>query len=280
MSALTEYQIGDRVFVWTFGDDAIQAAYGTNCAAIVGSDSVVLVDPLIAPAHARQVEAALRAHTAAPVRAVVLTHHHTDHTLGAALFARQGAAVIAHQACRERILAEHPALLAERRARPDLADLFADAEVVAPLVTFEQTLTVHPGGLEVEVWHPGWVHTPGDAFVYVPAERVAIAGDLLFNGYHYNYEHARLDQVRRGLDALRALDADVFVPGHGPVAGAEVIDLQAAYHDAVEAVVRDGLAAGWTDEGIVEALRTRFPGYRLEVVLPTAVARLRAHLAR
>lgn len=279
MSTLIETPVRPNIVVLTLGGEVMHTAYGTNCTAIIGADAVILVDPLIAPASARQVEQAVRARTSAPVRFVVLTHHHTDHALGSSWFARQGALVIAHRVCAERMAAEHPGLIAERRAQPELRELFADAEPTRPSVTFDESLTLHVDDLEVEVWHPGWGHTPGDAFLYVPGERVAICGDLVFNGYHYNYEDASPEGVRKGLEALRALDADTFVPGHGQVGGPEALARQAEYHDAVESIVR-GAVTSASEASIAEALRGRFAGYRLDVVLPAAVARFRQTAVR
>lgn len=280
MSALIATEVRPSIVTWTLGGDVIHTAYGTNCTAIIGDRGVILVDPLIAPAHARLIEEALRVRTRAPVRFVVLTHHHTDHALGSAWFAAQGAAVVAHRACAECIAAEHEGLIAARRARAETSELFADAVPVQPSVTFDDGLSLHLDGLEVEIWHHGWGHTPGDAFLYVPAERVAISGDLLFAGYHYNYEDASLPGARKGLEALRALDAEVFVPGHGAVGGPELMERQAEYHDAVEQIVYDAASAASDDTALADALRGRFPNYRLGIVLPTAIARIKAQATR
>ncbi len=251
-------------------------AYGANAVALIGADAVLVVDPLISPALGRRIAEAVRERTAAPVRFVAFTHHHTDHTWGAAAF--PGAAVLAHRACRERMAEEHPALLSSRRADPTLAPLFADASPVLPQVVYDEGLVVHLGGLEVELWHPGWGHTPGDTFLFLPDERVAICGDLVFAGYHVNYEHASLPGLRQGLRALAALDADVFIPGHGAPGGAELLDAQARYHDEVERVVREGVAEGLDDDALVERIAGRFPDHRLRMVLPTTVRRLREHV--
>jgi len=275
-AGLRETAVRSNVVVWTLGGETMRTGYGTNCTAVWGRDAVLLVDPLIAPAHARMVEDALRRHTDAPVRLLVLTHHHTDHTLGAAWFARRGATVIAHRACREAMAAQHPALIASRRANPEVADLFADAEPVLPTVTVDAGVTLDAGGVEVEVWHAGVGHTPGDVFLFLPGERVAICGDLVWSGYHFNYEDASIPGARAGLRALRALDAETFIPGHGEVGGPELLDAQAAYHDAVEAVVREGRANGQDDRAIGAAIRARFPDYQLGIVVPSAVARFTA----
>jgi cyclase len=109
---------------------------------------------------------------------------------------------------------------------------------------------------------------------------VAISGDLLFAGYHYNYEDASLPGARKGLEALRALDAEVFVPGHGAVGGPELMERQAEYHDAVEQIVYDAASEASDDAALADALRGRFPNYRLGIVLPTAIARIKAQATR
>ncbi|MDR7559945.1 MAG: MBL fold metallo-hydrolase [Armatimonadota bacterium] len=273
---LQETEVRPSVVVYTAGGDGMATAYGANAVALIGADAVLVVDPLISPALGRQIAEAVRERTAAPVRFVAFTHHHTDHTWGAAAF--PGAAVLAHRACRERMAEEHPALLSSRRADPTLAPLFADASPVLPQVVYDEGLVVHLGGLEVELWHPGWGHTPGDTFLFLPDERVAICGDLVFAGYHVNYEHASLPGLRQGLRALAALDADVFIPGHGAPGGAELLDAQARYHDEVERVVREGVAEGLDDDALVERIAGRFPDHRLRMVLPTTVRRLREHV--
>lgn len=276
MDDLRETRIRDNVITWTLGGDTIRTAYGTNATAVIGDDAVLMIDPLIAPMFGHRLAQTLRAYTEAPVRYVVFTHHHSDHSWGAAAFEDEGAVLIGHRECRERMLAEHPDLVERRRSEPDIADLFTDARPVPPVITFDEGLVLHVGGVEVEIWHPGAAHTPGDAFLFLPEERVAVCGDLVFAGYHYNYEDAAPEGVRAGLRALESLDADVFIPGHGAPGGPELLAAQAAYHDAVRDVVAEGGAAGQDDAAIVAAIRARFPGHRLEFVLPTTVARHRA----
>jgi cyclase len=260
--ALQESRIRENVLVFTLGGDRIETSYGANCTAILGRDAVLIVDPLIAPAHARLIEAALAAKTDRPVRYVVLTHHHTDHALGAGYFAARGATVVAHEACAARMAAEHARLVASRRQEPALAALFADAEAYAPSRVFENGVTLLLGGAEARVIHTGHGHTPGDAVVQLPQESVAICGDLVSSGFHVNFEDADLRHLDAGLAALSALNARTYVPGHGPAGGPEILDAQARYNAAFRAA-----AAGPDPAG---SLRASFPGHRLEIVLATS----------
>jgi cyclase len=268
---LRETELRDNVWVWTLGGDRIESSYGANCTAVVGREAVLLVDPLIAPAHARLVEDALRAKTRLPVRFVVLTHHHTDHALGSSWFARRGTTVVAHRACQESMAVEHPKLIAARRQVPHLAELFADARPARPSLDFEdEVLTFDLGGSEARVFHPGPGHTPGDAVVHLERESVVACGDLVSAGYHVNYEDAAVENLESGLEKLRAVGARTYVPGHGKPGGAEILDDQLRYHHGIaEAAKEDDPARA------KERLNSRFPGFLLEEVIPTSLARWR-----
>lgn len=231
---LSETQLRDNVWVWTLGAEEIASSYGANCTAVAGRDSVLLVDALIAPAHARLVEDALRARTRLPVTHVVLTHHHTDHALGAGWFAGRGSAVVAHRACADAMAREHAGLIAARRRVPGLARLFADAEPYVPSVVLEDVEhTIDLGGTVARVWHPGPGHTPGDLVVHLERESVVICGDLVSVGYHVNYEDAAFDALGDGLARLAAIAPRTYVPGHGPAGGSEILEEQLRYHRIV-----------------------------------------------
>lgn len=268
---LHETPLSARLIVLSLGGDGVSSSYGANCVAVAGGGGTLLVDPLIAPAHARLVAEALARRAFPPVTHVVLTHHHTDHALGASWFAARGAEVVAQRRCAEAMAANHPALVAARRADAALAVLFADAEPHAPAVLFDDRWRVDLGGIPVEVRRAGPAHTPGDAVVLLPSERAVACGDLVSAGYHFNYEDAEPAALSGALAALAALPADLFVPGHGPPGGREIVEAQARYHAEV---ARIAAASGTADEAR-EAIRGRFPGFLLPAAIETAVARLR-----
>jgi cyclase len=266
MPTLRETQVADNVWVFTLGGDTLASSFGANCTAVAGREAVLLIDPLIAPAYARLVEAAVVERTDRPIRFVVLTHHHTDHALGAGWFAARGAVVVSHRACRERMALEHAGLIEERRAKPGIAELFHDAEAYLPSVVFEESVTLDLGGAEARVFHPGHGHAAGDAIVHLPFESVVVSGDLVSSGYHVNYEDAAVENLGRSLEFLRALEARVYVPGHGPPGGSDRIDAQARYHAAVRVAVSNA-----PDEAEMTArLRASYPDHLLDLVLPAA----------
>lgn len=262
---LRQERIRDNVLSWTLGGESVSSSYGSNCAAVIGREAVLVIDPFIAPAYARIVEEAVRKETSLPVRHVVLTHHHTDHALGAGHFAAAGADVLAQEACAARMAAEHIGLIASRRLDSEVASLFADVEAYAPSRTFRTETTLDLGGTVARVVHPGHNHTPGDAVVHLPAESVVFCGDLVSNGYHVNYEDAVFEKLADGLGVLRSFDARTYVPGHGAAGGVEIVDAQSRYHEAVgEARLRDDPKEG------AEFVKMRFPDYLLGIVVPSS----------
>ncbi|HET7452218.1 MAG TPA: MBL fold metallo-hydrolase [Thermoanaerobaculia bacterium] len=268
MPQLTETQLRENVFVWTLGGEEIPTSYGANCTAVAGRRATLLVDPLIAPAHARLVgDAAARAGLP-PIRWIALTHHHTDHALGASWFAARGAAVVAHEACGRGMEAAHPGLIAERRRVPALAGLFADAEPYVPTLTFSDRLAVDLGGVRAEIFHPGPGHTAGDAVIHVPDASLVVCGDLVSNGYHVNFEDADLAGFERSLGRLLDRNAAAYVPGHGDPGGPEIVEAQRRYFGSIRKIVGEASA-----ESAEESIRRAFPGFRLGIVLGDTVRR-------
>jgi glyoxylase-like metal-dependent hydrolase (beta-lactamase superfamily II) len=255
---LRRTRIGERVLVWTLGGDSIPTSYGANCTAVIGRDSVLVVDPFIAPALARFVEAEVANATPLPVSHVVLTHHHTDHALGAGWFASREVRVVAHPACAEAMAAEHPGLIEARRRVPELSELFRDAEPYRPAVLVDDGLRIDLGGPTATVVHPGPGHTSGDLIVFVEDESVVLCGDLVSVGYHVNYEDAALSDLAGGL--VLDYGARTYVPGHGPPGGSEIVRAQRVYHAAARAASSP------------QDLRTRYPDHLLSELLPQTVA--------
>lgn len=187
----------------------------SNSGLIVGDRDAVVVDALFTEKQTDALLARVRAVTDKPVRYLLLTHHHGDHCFGSHRI--PGATLVAHRRCHEEMRRKTTLDFASRTERLPWLD-FAGARYTYPDVTFDRELTVHLGDREVRFLHYGTAHTTGDAFAYLPDERVVFCGDLLFYKVTPFLVEGSFPGWLDVLDRLLALDARAYVPGHGPVA--------------------------------------------------------------
>jgi cyclase len=188
-----------------------------NSGVVLTDEGVVVIDTQGPKGLAMALRQSLAQVTDSPVIFVVNTHYHGDHTFGNQYFTG-GRAIIAHDNARKALIEKDPAHR-ERFKSFFGEESLAGFNLTPPDVTFSSTLSLRVGGRTFVIVHPGTAHTEGDAYVYMPEEKVVFTGDLLFKG--------RLPWLGDGdslgaiaaLDKLLALDAEVYVPGHGPVAG-------------------------------------------------------------
>ncbi len=211
-------EIGPKIFAYVqsagidpHGDTGI-----ANSGLIIGPESAVAVDALMVPSMTRKLVAAIQKTTRRPIAKLINTHHHLDHTGGNRFF--RDATIIANEKCREELVPGFPPVPALQRFMPRFAKEFPLLKVVLPTVTFREHLVIHDGDRELQLWHPGTpAHTVGDAAVYLPKERILFAGDLAFHYVTPLAFQGHLGHWIKAADRLLAFEADVIVPGHGPI---------------------------------------------------------------
>jgi len=191
-----------------------------NAGFIVTGDGVVVIDALASPAQGEQLVRVIRSVTGEPIRWLVLTHHHPDHHFGAVVLRRAGARVIAHPDVstgvdeQSREAAESAWTLVVGR---DQMVGFAYADVPDRAVVTADTLRL--GGKTIVIAHVwrGAAHTAGDLIVWLPAERVLFAGDLLIEDGVTMVVDGSGKGLLAALDTLSALRPRIAVPGHGAI---------------------------------------------------------------
>ncbi len=214
---------------------------GGNIGVSVGASGAFLVDDQFAPLS-QKILAAVRALTDQPVRFVVNTHWHGDHTGGNENLAAAGVVVVAHENVRVRMSSEQFIAALNSRSPP------APPRAL-PIVTFGAGVTFHLNGDDIHVVHVGPAHTDGDAIIHFSRANVLHMGDLFFNG-RYPLVDLSSGGSFEGLiaaltTALRyANDSTRIIPGHGPLAGrADLVryrDMLATIRDRVAALIRQG----------------------------------------
>ena len=213
-----------------------------NPAFVAAGDQVIAVDACATERRTRLFRDAIAQISEQPVRTLINTHAHLDHTFGNYLFA-EDAVIVGHANCRAEILHDAPQL--PDRARQMFPSVeWGAIEVVAPSVTFEERLSLYAGELELQLIYVSPAHTTTDAIVWLPERKLVITGDIVF---HRGTPFALMGSVGGWLDALdrvRALGAETIIPGHGPVAGPEVLDDVADYLRFVQQSAKAGYDAG------------------------------------
>jgi len=223
---------------------------GGNIAASVGEDGIVIVDDQYAPL-ADKIAAALKGIgvTDKPVRFVINTHYHGDHTGGNAPFASGGSTVIAQDNVRKRLETGGKAGIGTAMSM----DQPAAPKGGLPIITFDHDVTVHLNGEDIRALHFPAGHTDGDAIVFFPKANVVHMGDD-FVTYGYPFvdviSGGSVQGIIAACDKVTAtLPADVkVIPGHGDLATlAEVKDFSAMLK-ATSETVQNAIKQGKTTE--------------------------------
>jgi len=188
---------------------------GGNIGVSAGPEGILLIDDQFAPLSAK-IQAALSALSPKPVRFLVNTHWHGDHTGGNETFGTAGAIIVAHDNVRERMSTEQFIEAFKSRTPPSPA-------IALPVITFSGRVSFFWNGEEIRVFHVRSAHTDGDAVVQFTKSNVIHTGDVFFNGLYPFIDGSSGGSVDGTLDAvdevLALAKADTkIIPGHGPLA--------------------------------------------------------------
>jgi glyoxylase-like metal-dependent hydrolase (beta-lactamase superfamily II) len=230
-----------------------EAAPGVgNVVFLTGEDGVLLVDSMFPQLHDKLIAAIRRTGSPAPVRVVINTHLHNDHTSGNTMMTYEGAVVVAQENVLKRMQA------APKRRDGELAYPEADW----PKVTYSDRMTIRFDGEEVELIHPPAAHTDGDTIVWFKHANVMEVGDLpasiRFNNIGVDDGGSIDGMIADGKLILSlANDKTKIVPGHlGPVVGLKEIAEQDAMMQAVRDRVAKMIAEGKTLQQAIDAKPT------------------------
>jgi len=224
---------------------------GGNVGLAVGDDAVFLIDDQYAPVT-EKVKAAIAAITAKPVRFVLNTHWHGDHTGGNENLARGGTLVIAHENTRKRMSTEQFLEALGGRVPPS-------PQAALPVVTFPGSVTFHLNGEEIRAFHVPNAHTDGDVIVHFLKGDVIHMGDVYWNGLYPFIDTVSGGSVEGTLSAVDrvlaiATDKTKIIPGHGPPVATKA-ELETYRHmlATITTRVKDLLRQGRKVEEIVAA---------------------------
>jgi len=241
-------QVGPGVYAVIDGPE--RKAIG-NAGFVIGDDGVLVIDSLFTADVAQAMVAEIRKLTPKPIRYVVNTHYHVDHTGGDQVLRDAGAVIIAHPNVRGWVRTDNLNLFGDRTT----PELKARVEALPlPDLTTDKDLTIWLGSRKVVV-RTVLGHTGGDLIVTVPDAKVTFAGDMLWRKVAPNLIDGSVEQWSATVaDFARSPDATEtrFVPGHGDVASVKDVEEFRDYLLELRRLVVAGRTAGLKDDALLQ----------------------------
>jgi cyclase len=258
-----------------------------NSGIIVGEEGVTLIDSGYSPAAGRAIREDIARITDRPVTAVIVTHHHFDHSWGNQVFA--GARIIGHANARTAMANDPAVQLQGIRAMAATAGPWFglsaeefhyqldELTITPPTITYTESMSLWVEGREVQLRYLGPGHTFGDTFIYLPAEKLLFGGDMICNhlipvvgeGDPFNF-----GKVLERVD--KEIEVTAIVPGHGPLSDKrDLRDFASCLRELCDAV-REARNAGAPDPRTAyeQVSHRDFGGFHGRELLPGSVRRI------
>ena len=186
-------------------DHHVFSSTSFNSGVIATSEGVVVLDALSSEAIARQEREIIASQLKQPVRFLVSSTFHNNYTWGNVAY--QDVIKIGHEDYRADLLVQ----MQRDHVSPE------EQKARLPQITYRDRLTIHLGGKEIQVLYLGKGHTRSDSIIFVPQDRIAYVSELYFSDQFLYINDGYGVSWLKTLDAVEALPADIFVPGHGPI---------------------------------------------------------------
>jgi cyclase len=269
-----------------------------NVTIIINDKDVVLVDAGGSTTSAKNIIAEVRKLTKNPIRYVINTHTHADHTLGNAEYMRSfpGVEIISHSYTKKDIVENQPAYIESfsknfdalrneehelikqvtseakpgyqkvvaylaRYADQDIyvrRDEYAKLKATPATLICDEKMVLHRGTRIIEVMHLGAGDTPGDLVVYLPEDKIVCSGDMVVHPVPYGFSRWSLEWIE-SLKKLSALDFDQLVPGHGELqTGKMYVSDVLELLQSTHKQVRAGIEKGITKEALQNEIDVSF----------------------
>lgn len=253
-------QIGPGVYA---AIDGPEHKAGSNAGFVVGDDGVLVVDAFFTVDAAKALVGEIRRITPRPIRYVVNTHYHADHTGGDQVLRDAGAIIIAHKNVRGWVRVNNVNLFGDRITPALKARIEA---LPLPDVTTDKNITVWLGSRQVVV-STVLGHTGGDLTVSIPDAKVLFTGDMLWRRIPPNLIDGSVREWLATDAKFEHLAGTTFVPGHGDIANAKDVADFRSYLTDLRRFVSDGRKAGLKGDALVQAvapkIRAAYPDWTI-----------------
>jgi cyclase len=226
---------------------------GSNNIWVVFKDYVVVYDANF-PKEAGDVIAAIKKTTDKPIRYVIDSHHHGDHAYGNAVWSKAGATIVSSANTARILRVDGPASFEKEGKGPGGRKDVATSTLRVPDLFFDEKLVLDDDTQRVEFHFLGHAHTAGDSVMYLPKHKILCTGDACVNGAFNYMGHSDSASWIRVLEKMQQFDAKFICPGHGMLAGPELLKTQQRYFVDLRAQVQKALDAGKDFDDVVASM--------------------------
>jgi cyclase len=254
----------------------VQSAREVNSTSgiILTEEGVVIVDTGQTPIDAREVMAAVRKLTPLPVRLVINTEVHPDHTTGNFVFAPP-ALVVNHAAAAEAMRRAYDPARADALAKQsaEMRDAVQGYRLVTPHIEYHDKATLRVGERTFELLHLKNAHSEADTAVWLPQERVLFAASVAIpNSINNIRPFVRIPDMLAAIRMMRSLNPEIVVPGHGSVGTTKILDDSQRYYELLVERVGVMVREGKSLEQITRELRMpEYADWAYQERMPTNV---------
>ena len=233
---------------------------GGNIGLSVGADGVFMIDDQYAPLT-EDIRAEIAKISDQPIRFLINTHWHGDHTGGNEALGGTGTVIVAHENVRKRMSSDQVRALFN-------SVVPASSEGSLPIITFDSSVTFHLNGEDIRAMHVAHAHTDGDSIIHFPESNVVHAGDVTFIGQYPFIDvdtGGSINGIISAVDAILALcdDDTKIIPGHGQLSTpADLVSYR-----SMLVIMRDRIAAMIADGKSLEEVQAAKPSAEYDEAL-------------
>ncbi|MBI5026812.1 MAG: MBL fold metallo-hydrolase [Nitrospirae bacterium] len=253
-------KIADNVYSYVDTKNSLpKNSFGANAGIIIGKDGIVVIDTLVSSKEAKRFIKDIRTISKKPIKYVVNTHYHLDHTFGNADFKRLGAVIISHTNDSKNLKAHGETALRNAKNYGLSEEDMKGTKIAYPVLAFNDRMEIDLGDQKIELIYIMPSHTDGSILVYLPEKKILFAGDILFTNYHPFIGDGNIEEWVKVLDYIMTMDIEKIIPGHGPISSKKDIEDMKNYLIAFDKKAKELTAQSNDVEYIVSEIKKSLP---------------------
>jgi cyclase len=229
----------------------------SNVTIIQTQEGIVLIDTGQTPKDSRVVLAALKKLTTEPVRYIIHTEPHSDHTVGNFVFSPP-AIIVAHQGATDSMRkAENPAIIEKRAAAsPEMQEAYKGYRLVTPNLEYRDKMTLNLGERTLELYDLKNVHSEADTAIWLPKERIVFtAASVTVKRFGNHRPFVSIPDTLSAIKMMKALNPEIVIPGHGDPGTVKILDDMERYYNLLLERVGAMVKAGKSLDDIKKELK-------------------------